>query len=107
MYRDRFVEIAICHQVKQRTKGFVLHDVETRFCRCEARFHVTAAGNGEPLPAVKNFAAFIFQSLDRMLNKIDSALIDERSHYGFAIKRISDWQTLVSGEEFIADFRRD
>jgi hypothetical protein len=42
-----------------------------------------------------------------MLNKINRALIDERSHYGFAIKRISDWQTLVSGEQSIANFRCD
>ena len=105
--RDCFVEIAIRHQVKQRTKGLVLHDFKIRFGHRKARFHVTTAGNGESIPAVKDFAAFIFQSLDRMLNKIDRALIDERSHYGFAIEWISDWQTLVSGKQFIANFRRN
>ena len=38
---------------------------------------------------------------------IDCALVDQRSHHGLAIERISNWQTLVSGKQFFANFRRD
>src|SRR5205823_4703120 len=59
----------------------------------------------ESLPAIKDFATFIFQSLDRMLNEINRILVDQRSHHCLAIERVSDWQTLVSGKQFIANFR--
>src|SRR4029078_5841931 len=105
--RDRFVEIAIGQQVKQRTKGFVFHDLKIRFGTCQTRFHITTAGNSESISAVKDFAAFIFQSLDRFLNCLNRAFIDERSHHSLAIERISDWQTLVSSKQFIPNFRRN
>ena len=101
---DRFIEIAIRHEIKQRAECFVLHDVETGFCRCQARLHITIAGNGEPLSAIEHFAAFVFQSLDGMLNHIDRILIDKRPHHRFSVQRIANRQTLVAGQKFIPNF---
>jgi len=105
--RDRLIEIAIRHQVKQRSKCFVLHDLEIGFCGREARLHVTIAGDGEALPAIEDLATFIFQSLDRMLDKIDRVLIDERSHHCFVIERIADRQRFVCSQEFILNLWRN
>src|SRR4029453_14541040 len=46
---------------------------------CPERFHVATAGKFrafESVAAVKNFAPLVFQPLDRMLDKIDSILVD-------------------------------
>ena len=73
MDRDRLVEIAIRHQVKQRSKSFVLYDLEIGFCGREARLHVTVAGNGEALSAIEDFAAFIRKEADRWKKVIKDA----------------------------------
>ena len=102
--RDRFIKIAIGHQIKQRPERFVLHDFKIGFCGRQAWLHVTFAGNAQPFAAVKDLATLIFQSLDGMLDKIDSALIDERAHHGIFIERIPDRQTLISSQKFMANF---
>src|SRR5437762_10763118 len=89
---------------KQWTKGFVFYDLEIRFGSCQTRFHVTITGNGESLTAIKDFATFIFQSLDRMLDQIDRALVDKRSHHCLAIKWISDCQRFVCSQKFAPNF---
>ena len=42
-----------------------------------------------------------------MLNKINCVFVDERSHHGLTIEGISNWQTLVSGKQLFANFRRN
>ncbi len=107
MNRHRLVEIAIRHQVQQRPERFVFHDLKIRLCGCQARLHVTVAGDGESLAAVEHLASFIFQPLNGFLDHIDSVFVNERSHHGFAIERTANWQALVTGKEFIADLRRN
>ena len=85
----------------------MFHDLKIWLCSCKARFHVTIAGNGESLTAVEDFAAFVLQSLDRMLDHVDRIPIDKRSHHCFAIQRIPNWQTLVGSQKSIPNFRRD
>ena len=107
MDRDRFVEITIGHEVKQRTKCFMLHDVEIWFSGRQAWLHITVAGNSEAFPAVKNFTAFIFQSLDRMLHHVDGILVDQWAHHCFPIERIPNRQRFVCSQKFASNLGCD
>src|SRR5437764_15299535 len=96
--RNRFIEVAVRHQIQQRLEGFMLHDFKIRLRRSETWFHVATALEFfafESLAAVKNFAAFIFQSLNGLLYSVISGLIDHLSHHSFSIVRIVYLQTLV------------
>src|SRR5207248_5480386 len=103
-------KVAIRHQIQQRSEGFMLHDFKIRLRRSETWFHVTTALEILALKsfaAAKNIAPFIFQSLNGLLDSVNSGLVDHRSHHSFSIERISDLQTLVCGQQFFANRRRD
>src|SRR6267378_163278 len=88
----------------------MLHDFKIRLRRSETWFHVTTALEFLALKsfaAVKNVAPFIFQSLNGLFDSVNSSLVDHRSHHSFSIERISDLQTLVCGQQFFANRRRD
>ena len=83
----------------------MLHDFKIRLRLSETWLHVTAALEFlafESFAAVKNIAPFIFQSLNGLLDSVNSALVDHRAHHSFSIERISDLQTLVCGQQFLA-----
>ena len=105
--RDRFIEITIGHEIKQRSEGFMTHNFQIGLGVRQARRHVTAAWilrALQPLAAVKDFAAFILQSLDGMLHHVDRALVDQGTHQSFLLQRIANRHTLVSGQQFLAHF---
>src|SRR5437016_7864199 len=85
----------------------MLHDFKIGLRGREAWLHVTLAGNAQPFAAVKDFATLIFQSLNRMLDEIDSVLVDQRPHHRFFIEWIPYLQTLVSRQKFVPNFRRN
>src|SRR6478609_8101366 len=87
----------------------MLHNFKIRLRRSETWFHVTTALEFlafKSFAAVKNVAPFIFQSLNGLLDSVNSALVDHRSHHSFWIERISDLQNFVCVQQFFADRRR-
>ena len=77
--RDRFIKIAVSHQIKQRTKGFVADNFEIRFRVGQTGRHVTTTRilrSLKPFTPIKNFATLIFQSLDRLQHHVDRALVN-------------------------------
>ena len=85
---DCLIEVAISHQIKQRPERLVLHDFKIRFRGCETGLHVAATRkirSFEPITAIKNFAAFVFQSLDGVLHHVDCVLVDERAHHSLSV----------------------
>src|SRR5258707_13955271 len=88
----------------------MLLNSKIRLGRSKTWFHVTTALQFlafKSFAAIKNVAAFIFQSLNGLLDSVNSGLVDHRSHHSFSIERISDLQTLVCGQQFFANRRRD
>src|SRR6476659_484293 len=88
----------------------MLHDFKIRLRRSETWFHVTTALEFlafKSFAAAKNVAAFIFQSLNGLLDSVNSGLVDHGSHHRFSIERISDLQALVCGQQCFAHLWRD
>jgi hypothetical protein len=103
---DRFVEIAVSHQIKQGSERFVLNDFEVRFCVGQTGRHVTAAGKIrvlETFAAIKNLAALVFQSLDGMLHHVDRILVDQRPHPCLTLERIPNAHRFIGRQKFFAN----
>ena len=99
--------VAPSADIDMATQSIFFGAVGTAGQRCTSTRRVIMHESVASKVRQKLLAAYKSVPIGNPLDKIDSALIDERAHHGIFIERIPDRQTLISSQKFMANFGRN